>query len=505
MNGPAREVVEGWVTKLVGALIVFVGVQTVRSSPYLSGIWIWFFAITGLCFVWLGVRVFRHGRKLSQATGEEVLQEDPRSPILLLRSFRMDETKMQRPSRIWGAGRISFTFEEALVKTFRPVGPVITIGRPGDAFRPLGAARMYVSNEEWPTRVLELAAKSSHLVFILDTTPGLQWELEHVMSPFGDRNMVLVFPPLLTDADFERLRELLVRIGIDVAVDRSFVAVLFDGQGNKIKFVSQFDSPKKRLALLAQYFEPAYRAQLQDSCCPKCSVTFRETVSNATVCGNEDVSCRHEFTINDKWDLGPDRAWHRALRVLMYASTLAVLMFMMKSNVLDSHNMDYSYSYSFEPDYGSISVEEHSCKDDCGGDNFESLLDRYREVRQTNSHGHTLEPWEEDPSNMPVPSDMYSKEWWKYMEAMEIFKSVAHSDPIQYALLRGLIEGQVRYKKYLQWQLDTVTLGVAAAICGAALWYALFLRIYKIMVTLSYEPPEPVKRRNLAEITSREG
>ncbi|MDI3467135.1 MAG: hypothetical protein OJF50_005956 [Nitrospira sp.] len=515
MTGPTREFADGIFYKLMGVVTILVGLGCLHRIDGVVDWSVWAFirSIAGSLLLLLGGRAYLYGRKLDQETIDELLNRDTRPPVLLLRSFRMDEREIL--SRFtWTeffTQKRATTFEEELAKTFKVVGPVIAVGNPVDAVRPLGAARTYASNEEWQTKVLDLAAKSSHLVIILDTTPGVRWELEQVMPRFENRNVTLLFPPSLTDVDFERVRELLSHVAIDKEVDRGLMAISFDSNGNRMKLVSKSKSLTKRLDLLGQYLDPARRAQLQDSSCAKCSVSFRDSVSDSIVNVDECVKCSHEFTVSDEWHLGPDKWWLRALRGLKYASTGAVLVIVGNAFIVNSENLGYSNSYSFEPNYEGIPAEEYACSVDhngtlsCGTDNTPAaLLKSYQTVRENSSGERRLESWERDPSTLPVPATD-SEEYEEYQAEMLRFKLVADRDPLKYALLKGLIEGKIRYKQHLQWKLDRVALGVAVAICSAALWHVLFLGIYKIIVTLSYEPPESIRRHNLAEITSREG
>jgi hypothetical protein len=62
--------------------------------------------------------------------------------VLYLRSFALD-AQLGRPSRMERfLGTIPLAnAEQAIVKVLRKYGPVIAIGRPGEALPPLGAAR----------------------------------------------------------------------------------------------------------------------------------------------------------------------------------------------------------------------------------------------------------------------------------------------------------------------------------------------------------------------------
>jgi len=117
----------------------------------------------------------RHRKRLTAPDAENALQEDDRPPVLLLRSFRIDEANADQAI----PGDIPITFEEFIVSPLTGYGPVIAIGRPTEELPPLGAHREYVA-VDWQGRVNELLGLAQIIVVILDNTPGLQWELEQL-------------------------------------------------------------------------------------------------------------------------------------------------------------------------------------------------------------------------------------------------------------------------------------------------------------------------------------
>ena len=73
-------------------------------------------------------------------------------------------------------------------------GPFIAIGRPGDRLCPLGAARLYVSNEEWKAKVELLVRNAAAVVLLPDKTPGMQWELRFVASVVERLRLLIIVP-----------------------------------------------------------------------------------------------------------------------------------------------------------------------------------------------------------------------------------------------------------------------------------------------------------------------
>ena len=132
---------------------------------------------------------------------KEIRGYDQRSPILLLRSFQDDLTPLYRklPLTIWQPSDFYagvYTLEEAIERVLRRYGPVIAIGRPGENIPPVGAAREYVSNAEWQSKIKDYISQARLVVIILGKTPGLFWEYQHLaeLSVWG--KLVALFPPV---------------------------------------------------------------------------------------------------------------------------------------------------------------------------------------------------------------------------------------------------------------------------------------------------------------------
>jgi hypothetical protein len=127
-------------------------------------------------------------------------RDTTKRPIFYLRSFGID----QRLARLsWldvlldGFIARPRTLEESLAKYLRRLGPVIAIGRPGEAAPEVGAARFYVTDERWQEKVAEVARLSRLVVWTTGFTPGLHWELSHLLSSLPPEKLVLWAHPHL--------------------------------------------------------------------------------------------------------------------------------------------------------------------------------------------------------------------------------------------------------------------------------------------------------------------
>jgi hypothetical protein len=159
-----------------------------------------FFVLLIVCFE-LGNYLFGRAKRLRQIEASAARKLDSRRPVLLLRSFKDDLIRVQRrldvrSYRVGHVADLALTLEEVLERVLGTYGPVIAIGRPGEALPPAGAAREYVSNAEWRTRVAELVGESERVVVIVGKSEGLALEYEDLRSLQAWSKVILIFPPI---------------------------------------------------------------------------------------------------------------------------------------------------------------------------------------------------------------------------------------------------------------------------------------------------------------------
>lgn len=135
----------------------------------------------------------RERRRVMSAT--ELRRQDPRPPVLLLRSFCDDASKVDTDGfRTLFLGKS--IFEEEITRTLAQYGPVIAIGQPGETIPSLGAAREYLTHTDWQAQVGSLVGTSSLIVLMAGNTPGIAWELEHILDRDEGRKLIFMMPPL---------------------------------------------------------------------------------------------------------------------------------------------------------------------------------------------------------------------------------------------------------------------------------------------------------------------
>jgi hypothetical protein len=149
------------------------------------------------------IQIFLRARKFTVASAEELLTADPRPPVIYMRSFKDDaaaSTPVMSGPPGWAVlfPKELVTEEELVARILNDFGPMVTIGRPGEALRELGAARMYVSEQEWHEKVAELMQSAKVVVLRLGQTEGLWWELEQAIGKMRPEQL-LVFVPRVGD------------------------------------------------------------------------------------------------------------------------------------------------------------------------------------------------------------------------------------------------------------------------------------------------------------------
>lgn len=151
-------------------------------------------AVLGIPSAWL----WTVSSRMRQSGAVEVLREDGRPPILLLRAFAHDGLKVDSLD----ANSIRPTVETIIVNCVSNYGPVVAIGRPGEKLPPLGAARFWVDDEHWQQAVLQLLPVCQQVVLVMGKSPnssGLAWEVGQILSAKTEARIWIVVPPRRED------------------------------------------------------------------------------------------------------------------------------------------------------------------------------------------------------------------------------------------------------------------------------------------------------------------
>ena len=230
-NRSVRTEVLGYVLIFVGfalflsGVVVFVGI----ASAVISGLGralgdpptVTLNAALALAAIAAGGFILRRGAtlrnnalKMRVIDGWTLLRDDPRPPILYLRSF-LDDEKRSRSAPLSTGGRgvvagvmgrvvgqllggaagAHETQEEQLVKELSKLGQCIAVGDPAETLPDLGAARIYLGND-WQTHVADLMARSRLIVFRVGShSPGFWWEVDCVRNVVPPERVAFWIPP----------------------------------------------------------------------------------------------------------------------------------------------------------------------------------------------------------------------------------------------------------------------------------------------------------------------
>lgn len=237
-----------------GYFLLFINVLLVVFAFLISGSLIYSIksgAIEPLCVLWVFVifimsSLYRLSKRYRNDTSKAFI-DDPRSPVLYLRSFSIDS---QKPL----SSTVKKTPEEILETAFSQIGPLITVGDPreDDDFPPyLGAARLYISNH-WRMNVHQLIRISSVVVISAECTESIIWELETAKKLVPPERLFISFLP---NYDSENQIDLFIRFapeferifetGIPL-YDRHICFIDFDSykRPSAINVKSDYDYPR---------------------------------------------------------------------------------------------------------------------------------------------------------------------------------------------------------------------------------------------------------------------
>lgn len=175
--------------------------------------WFWLAVLT-ICGGALGLH---RSRQYLAPNAEQLLQRDPRPPVVYLRPFDADDIDPDPPNQyeyLYGEGTFEEAFgaseEEQLAVCMNELGPFVAIGKPYDLLPKLGAARIRVSDQQWKAKVTEWVSRAQLIVLRIGFTKGVEWEVAHIVEHAPPEKLVLLLPftPATGYETFrERMRE----------------------------------------------------------------------------------------------------------------------------------------------------------------------------------------------------------------------------------------------------------------------------------------------------------
>jgi hypothetical protein len=208
----------------------------------------------GLCLVVIGIPLSIYGKRLraSVLNRKFARLNESRPPVLYLRPFSSDRKTSRifgrlfwrlllswHPSASFGYLNEMETEEESLSHVVNEIGPMIAIGRPNEILPRVGAARVYVSREEWQVEVTRLISQAHLVLLHLGETPGFWWEFQQCAACTDRQKLVLLVP--FNRWQYNRFREKAEQL-------LHCILPYYDGiglrgvYGSRVKAVIYFDS-----------------------------------------------------------------------------------------------------------------------------------------------------------------------------------------------------------------------------------------------------------------------
>lgn len=210
---PYRNPALGKSLKIIGFLMIVLGAAGIPVfGSALDGLgW-----IVAIVIMMLGVAIYLYASRLGSVSAGDLLAKDKRAPIVFVRSFQDEQddysltgynkslksmdTDALSNNNVWGPG-----FQLQFNTLLESIGPYIAIGRPGENLAGIGAARVYVSDDDWQDKILEYFHRSQMVIMRAGKTQGLHWELEQLVEMQKPQNILLILPH--TQADYQEFRQ----------------------------------------------------------------------------------------------------------------------------------------------------------------------------------------------------------------------------------------------------------------------------------------------------------
>jgi hypothetical protein len=150
--------------------------------------------LVSLVICMVGVALIARGRQLQASSALQLLQSDRRAPVLFLRSFDDDDLIDPTPRMIPLGDMFPRRYEESLAQALQAVGPMVTIGRPGDELALLGGGRLRVPDHAWKAAVDYLRKRASVVVLMVGRSQGLWWEITSSLQSVPIEQLLCFFP-----------------------------------------------------------------------------------------------------------------------------------------------------------------------------------------------------------------------------------------------------------------------------------------------------------------------
>jgi len=148
-------------------------------------------------------------RRYFQIDVDSLLAVDRRPPILFLRSFDDDEKQhYENP----GKALLDFSLETRLSNHFLRFGPFVAIGSPKEPIPLPGAARVFLSDDEWQPKILLWMKSAKVIIMYSGKTHWVNWELQKVLENKCVTRLILIIPEVKDRRKSKRKAEISARV-----------------------------------------------------------------------------------------------------------------------------------------------------------------------------------------------------------------------------------------------------------------------------------------------------
>lgn len=192
--------------KVIAAIIAICGMPFLIFVKFEHAEWVGFALVAAATFM------FHRGRRYELVDAFGLMEQDPRDPILYIRSFA-DEYKLNQIAT-QQTGILPNIFqpsvEEQLSAVMAEIGPFIALGSPTEKLPDVGAARGYVTDQAWRKTIEQWMMKARLVLVGLGHTDAFWWEVERAANLVGSRKLSFLIPP--DKADYQLFKGRLEQI-----------------------------------------------------------------------------------------------------------------------------------------------------------------------------------------------------------------------------------------------------------------------------------------------------
>jgi len=171
---------------------------------------------------------------------KKLIKKDSRKPIVLLHSFEDNNLSILTYPMLFGI-RGNIRLEEAISPILNEVGPFISIGNPQNWIPKLGTAKAFEKDESWQSRVLDWMKEAQYLVFMINDSIGLEWELRKAIEYNYISKIMIVFPDSETKNYQERIlfvEKFFKEYDMKISLPFNLKLLFFDSNNNSISIIS---------------------------------------------------------------------------------------------------------------------------------------------------------------------------------------------------------------------------------------------------------------------------